>query len=317
MRFVEFMRGIFVIRPRAFEKVDKTFIISGFVHKSWLETEYGLYRISLDLVDIKGRSILGSSISIKESNKNKLSSKISNWFYFSIVFQFSSANIGFIEESEGYMNIKLESFKKQRSILVPIIVKYFEPKEKKNQKIRSRHKKMKKILNQYKKDLIIYDKEIEKLHQEQQLKIFKMIREDKQYNFIEDLSLATDIANILETAEKQFLNYPFNDQDEKERILKSKYKDAIEWRGPLLGGAAGRMGGFRFTVFSNDHGSHFHVIHQAQGINARFSFPDIKLLNYKSERSSISSRDIKRIVNYFKDYENFKRLEHEFSKRTK
>ena len=97
--------------------------------------------------------------------------------------------------------------------------------------------------------------------------------------------------------------------------MSTKYKKAIEWRGPLLGGAVGIMNGFEFRVYSHDHDKHFHVIHKGKRINARFSFPKIELINYKNSKNSIGSKEISRIVEFFKNTNNFKKLEAEFQRR--
>ena len=68
-------------------------------------------------------------------------------------------------------------------------------------------------------------------------------------------------------------------------------------------------------IYSNDHDRHFHVIHKEKGINARFSFPEIELINYKNTRTSINSKEKKAITNFFKDQTNFNKLEKEFQRR--
>lgn len=84
----------------------------------------------------------------------------------------------------------------------------------------------------------------------------------------------------------------------------------------LLSGSAGQINGFNFVVYSNDHGRHFHVIHKAQGIDARFSFPEIDLISYKNSRNRISRKIAGKIHSYFQDSQNFARLDFEFKKRS-
>ncbi len=77
----------------------------------------------------------------------------------------------------------------------------------------------------------------------------------------------------------------------------------------------GRINGFQFVVYSNDHDKHFHVIHKSRGIDARFSFPEIKLMNYKGFSNTISSKEEKVIIKFFKDQRNFEKLQDQFKKR--
>lgn len=92
------------------------------------------------------------------------------------------------------------------------------------------------------------------------------------------------------------------------------YKIVRKQNSGQLAGTVGTIKGFSFTVYSNDHGKHFHVIDKGKGINARFSFPQIELLNYKT-KNKIRPKDIKLIKNYFSNPANFIRLEFEFQKR--
>ena len=67
-------------------------------------------------------------------------------------------------------------------------------------------------------------------------------------------------------------------------------------------------------VHSDDHGQHFHVIHKGKSINARFSFPDIELMNYIS-KMTIGAKTQKRIQEFCKTPNIFANLEKEFAKR--
>lgn len=84
----------------------------------------------------------------------------------------------------------------------------------------------------------------------------------------------------------------------------------------LFGGAVGQLNSYEFTVHSHDHGKHFHAISKGKKIDARFSFPEIKLLNYKQSKNKvISSKEEKDIIDFFKMPENFEKLKKEFEKR--
>ena len=103
-------------------------------------------------------------------------------------------------------------------------------------------------------------------------------------------------------------------EDKEKALLDEKYKEVLYWSGPLLRGLVGRLNGFEFRVYSNDHGQHFHIIHKEKEINARFSFPEIGLIDYKSLKNKIDRKTIELIRNYFKAPANLKRLETEFLK---
>lgn len=80
-------------------------------------------------------------------------------------------------------------------------------------------------------------------------------------------------------------------------------------------GLVAQMNGFKFIVHSDDHDKHFHVIHRGDGVDARFSFPDIKLINYKNERNKINSRQENNIRAFFKNPYYFEKLKKEIERR--
>ncbi len=101
----------------------------------------------------------------------------------------------------------------------------------------------------------------------------------------------------------------------KERSLEKSIKIFLFETRLLFRGVVGRINGFQFVVYSNDHDKHFHVIHKSRGIDARFSFPEIKLMNYKGFSNTISSKEEKVIIKFFKDQRNFEKLQDQFKKR--
>jgi hypothetical protein len=102
---------------------------------------------------------------------------------------------------------------------------------------------------------------------------------------------------------------------ELENRLTDKYKDALEWQGPLAGASMFRINGFIFKIYSHDHDRHFHIIHKGKGIDARFSFPEIELINYKESKNILSSKEKKTIQEFLREEKNFKKIEDEFIRR--
>jgi hypothetical protein len=58
-------------------------------------------------------------------------------------------------------------------------------------------------------------------------------------------------------------------------------------------GSMNLRGGYKVVVHSNDHGTHFHV--QYNGIDARFSFPEVQLINHVSKQQ-FTSRQIRNVI---------------------
>lgn len=314
---MKFRQGIKLISPKPFQKVGGSFVISGLIPKSWLESELRTdYRISLDLIDINGKTILGSSIYINHPNADGGSIK---WFDFSETFQFSQYNTSFIKNSQGLMNIKLSSFLNKRLLkYIPIIVEYFVPDEGISFKNKIKHLRIGKTVEKYERDLKIYYKKLHDNNEKRKKKLYIGNERDTGGQYIQNLQnfgMFDDIFCIFE-GEKEFnKGYLFKKEDRADAKLKEKYKKVIEWAGPLCRGMVADMDGFKFLIFSNDHDKHFHVMHSGRGVNARFSFPEIELINYKNKRNSISKKEIKKIKDFFGKEENFKKLADEFARR--
>ena len=72
-------------------------------------------------------------------------------------------------------------------------------------------------------------------------------------------------------------------------------------------------GGIRLTVHSDDHDTHFHILHRERGNNARFSFPDIRFKDYKYSKKPFTERELKNIITTCKVYSDF--IKRELEKR--
>jgi len=303
-----------VITPRPFERVDGSFILSGFVPKSWLRTDYDRLdeRIFLDFLDINGQTFMGISFDLHIGVWSKLTNKIK----FSTVVSFTENNAHFISISQGCVNVKISGRKNEQFFYLPVIVKQLEPKEGIDSDILDKHRKVGEMVEQYEKDIKDYNKKLEEIRKRRQVK--DNISEDEKsnnYTYSKNLDIANSIFKILDESDDVFEGYLYSQEDKEERELEEKYKDAIEWRGPLFHGIVAMWKGFEMRVYSNDHDSHFHVIHNGKGINARFSFPDFELINYKKNINTISSKDMKGIRALCLQPDNFKKLKNEIERR--
>ena len=286
-----------IICPKPYERIGAEFILSGRVPKSWLKISWGSIddRIFLDFLDITGQEFIGSSAIVRF-----------NWFFkfrknlfFSTLIQFNQFNAGFIARSQGRITIKLSGHKDGATFFLPLIVDGFEPGNGVDPEIEKEHKNVGNKVFQYEIDLKNYNKELAELRK----------------NIVYDKGILEGVFEILDKPETNFKVFSESDEDKQEKLLEEKYKDVIAWRGPLLRGIAGRMEGFEFRVYSGDHNpKHFHVIHKGRGIDARFSFPQIELVNYKGNSNIIDGKESKRIMEFFKITENSQKLDKEFQK---
>lgn len=305
-----------MIRPKPYEEISGSFVVEGWVPKTWLNMGFGIIdnRVFLDFIDIDGLTFTTANAEVI-SDKSWLS-RFRKKSRFHAVVQFNQFNVHFIARSQGRITIKLSGHKKDRQLFIPIIVKNSNPNFKPNPEIVSKHGKIGKMILQYEKDLKKYDKIIEKIKERRLRKGGLTKDEESIYRYGRNLELAQELLGILEQSENGLNEeYPFIEEDLEEKKLKEKYKDAIKWRGPFFHGLIAKMDGYEIRTYSNDHGNHFHIIHNEKRINARFSFPNIELINYKNIRNSIDRKTIDKIVTFLQKPENFKKLEEEFQKR--
>jgi len=139
-------------------------------------------------------------------------------------------------------------------------------------------------------------------------------KEDDENAHINDPDILWGMFELLEKTEVEHTESPYVKEIKLKAELEKKYKDALNWRGPLAGATIFRIDGFLFKVHSHDHGKHLHIIHKGRGIDARFSFPELQVVNYKS-KNILSSKEEKLIQEFIRKETNFKKLEKEFERR--
>ena len=287
-----------IISPKSHERVGVEFVLSGRIPKSWLKTSWGGmdYRVLGGFIDIDG---LEFAPTVTAYVKHDLFSVFKKKLYFSTTAQFSQFNVPFIAKSQGRIALKLSGHKEGCNFFIPLIVDGFEPEDGVSPEINEKHKSIGKRVLQYEADLKNYNNELAK------------IRKSIIYN----KEILDGVFGIFEQSDSNLEAFSESEEDKQEKKLAKKYKDAINWRGPLFRGVAGRMEGFEFRVYSGDHNpKHFHVIHKSRGIDARFSYPKIKLINYTGRSNTISRKESNKICEFFRITKNFEKLESEFQK---
>ncbi len=293
--------NICVNTPQPYAAVGAKFIVEGWIHKSLLKSEFGGNdrRVFFDVLDIDcsaWRS--GSDAQVKEKLLSFLHGKV----YFMGTFEFLNTDIEHLKKSQGRMTLQVSTGMNKNSTYIPIVISEFEPTGGVSADILARHPRIGEMTEKYTKDIENYKKETGRIWE----KRLAAEKETKANGVpgVDDRALAEDIFNILDGS-----------PDEEMEALNKKYEAALKITGPFLRGAVGRMAGYLFIVYSDDHGKHFHVLHRGRGIDARFSYPEIQLLDYKRSKGKIRSNEIKAIQEYFKTHQNLERLKSQFAKR--
>lgn len=292
------MEEIKIISPKPYERIGAEFVVSGYIPKSLMKTSWGGmdYRVLGGFLDIDGFEFAST---VTAYVRHGLFSIFKKKLYFSTTAQFSQFNVPFIAKSQGRIVLKLSGHKEGSDYFLPLIVNGFEPEEGVDPKIEEKHKSIGNRVRQYEEDLKNYNKELAGLMK----------------GIVYDKKILDGVFEILDNPESSFTAFSESDEDKLEKALEEKYKDAIAWRGPLLRGLVGRMEGFEFRVYSGDHNpKHFHVIHKGRGIDARFSYPQIQLIDYRGKSSIIGNEESKRICEFFRVLGNLQKLDNEFTK---
>lgn len=297
--------------PKPYEYIGAKFTISGRVHLSWFESDIGRpdWRMFVDYLGLDVKTFMGTAPSPVLDDQNMKGNKVR----FSVGCELYFTNIPFIQNSHGRITIKIASLNKTISpVYLPLIVKQFEDSLTFDSNIIQKHSEVGKKETRYEQDLKNYYKEWGKIEASRKN---KDDGKDFQHLYGPDIMDITDgILKILEDDEESFENYAYQEEDKREMKLNEKYKDALEWLGPLLRGIVSQLGGFELRVYSDDHDQHFHVIHREKGINARFSFPEIRLIDYVNSRNTIGSKTEKKIRDFCLKPEIFERFKKEFKK---
>lgn len=295
-------KTINVIYPKPYERVGTEFVVSGFIHKSLLKASTGYLdkRVLGSFLDINGVTFAGT---FTAQAYPSLFSSINKKYSFSSKVQFSQSNISFISASQGRIILKLFTANDDFDFYLPLVVNGFDPKGGVDPKIEELHKNIYEKIKSYKIELHDYKNELEKINNSRVL----------------NHEILEGIFSILEDSKDNFEIIIESEEDKLEKNLRIKFETAIRWGDkpfPNIGVAVGEMYGFDFHVYNNDHDPvHFHAVHRGKGIDVRFSFPDINLLNYKGKSNTIGKKEIEMIRGYFKITENFQKLNSEFKKR--
>lgn len=302
---------IVVEHPTPYQYIGAKFDISGWVSLSLFETVWGGldWRMFVDYVGLDAKNFMGTAPEPYLDDTNMNGENV----HFSLPCELHYLNTTFIKNSHGRITLKIGGpNEKIEPVYLPLIVKEFGTAETANPEILERHSKVGDIITQYEQDLKNYYKEFNEI---EVIRKAKNDNKDPQYLHGQNVDIASGIQGILNNSDESFDEYAYSNEDKREQEIEEKYKDALEWRGPLAYGIVSKFVGFELRVYSDDHDNHFHVIHKGKGINARFSFPELQLINYKMSFNTISSKQEKDIREFCLRPEIFAKFEQEFGKR--
>lgn len=296
--------SIQVNQPRPYQKVGIEFLVYGWVPVDWLETDHGRDpRICLKHFDIHAKLFGCETILIQPP---KLFPNLRKKFFFGYKVRYTQISAHTILLSQGLLTIKISGHKKDQEIYIPICIQGFPQNGAHDPILVSLHANVEHKIKHFSDELDRYFWELDQLEQKRK----EMTGEygiQSDGTTVEDDELKLGVFKAIDLTD-----------DEEKLALEEKYKEVLEWAGAdaiRFGAGVGRLGGFDFQVYANDHNpKHFHVIHKSRGVNARFSFPGIKLLNYKEKKYSIKRNEEDAIRRYFQDEEHLKRLSIEFEK---
>jgi len=298
-----------IIEPKPYEKVGAAFVVSGWIPKKWLHqgtyTGLGFCLVDADCIEFSCGNL---------HVERKLFDAFRTRVWFTSPFQLNTFNAPFIAKGGGRIVIALDGKEKNQKFYLPIIVKGFENFEE-SEKAVNIQKTIGTRLEKIKSDLEDYYQELRKIGESRRQKDATFKEEDGRNNYA-DVSVGYEMLKLLDDNENEsFENYLYSEEDKKEKELNEKYKDALDWRGPLLHGLIAKFDAFELRIHSNDHGKHFHVMHRGKGINARFSFPEIALISYVTG-TTIGAKTTRKIQEFCRKPDIFFKLEKEFAKRS-
>jgi len=285
--------------PKAASVTLSPVLFAGLMPEAWLG---GTRRFLVDVEDADGGFIMCQGIDVHSGLFSRWTKKY--WFFTAL--STGDATLFYLQNG-SVVFLKIRRMGSRETLDIPVILQIGKTKPSLKTvplELIARSQERTRERQRLEQQLDDYNKEIMLLYEGRRQQ-YDSGYDEGVYQAVRDEELLGGLREILETSE-----------DLERTELDERYKEAIEWRGPLFRGVVGRKDGYIFTVYSNDHGKHFHVLHKQKEIDARFSFPEIELMSYKGSRNIIPSKDISRIQQYFKDPPHFGLLEAEFEKRT-
>jgi len=281
-----------IITPKPFEVVSTKFTLLGKIPKEFLS--YGKYGLGVGWKDGDGYNLpMGGP-------RAELFPNIFSRFKKKLKF-YSFVDLSYFNPSEHPRGLIIEitGDKKDSIYRLPVIIagtnkEYDLEQEALRQVLANTLEKVK----QYEIEWKSYLNELHKIRS----------------RIVDDQEILKGVFEIFDKSVSTFEPFTISEEENEERALYEKYEEVIHWHGPLLRGVAGRMAGFDFRVYSEDHRpQHFHAVHKGRGINARFTYPEIKLLNTVG-RNTIGPKEIEKICEYFNSPQNRQKLEKQFQK---
>ena len=112
-----------IIQPKPYEEVGASFVVEGWVPKSWLDTGYSIdNRVFLDFIDINGQTFICSDADVYKGWMSRFRNRLR--FYAEV--QFNQFNADFIMNSQGRITIKLSGHKDGCQLFISIIDSFQE-----------------------------------------------------------------------------------------------------------------------------------------------------------------------------------------------
>ncbi|MEK7612130.1 MAG: hypothetical protein AAB407_02200 [Patescibacteria group bacterium] len=279
-----------LVRPKPYEKVGLIFDVVGWIPKSWLL--HGEYGLGVSLMDVNGKEFMGTGGEVIPGLFRRFRKNVK--FYSNI----DLSHLRPPEHPQGLI-IEISGHQEKSFLLLPLIIKGSKENEREEKELEGQLSNTIVKIIKLKEDWNNYRNELQRINA----------------RAVNKKEILEGVFEIFQKSEEHFESFSESDEDLEQKALEEKYKEAIQWHGPLLGRIVGRMNGFEFWVYSGDYTpKHFHVIHKSQGVNARFSFPKLELISYKGRSATIGKKEENKIREFFGIPKNFQELEHEFQK---
>lgn len=297
--------------PKPYEEVKHFFVVKGLVPFSWLDNDgYINNRVSLDILDIDGRTFIGRSIKLSRSFLPRRFFKKDRMVKFKDTIVLDKINMSFVAPSQGMITLRFTGTREGQNFFLPVKIKSTNPNFLPDKKLVEKHKIIGETVLRLDKEWKEYLKQLEEIMKRRSEKTGIDDYKNINYTYINDDNINFGVFGLLNDFEFDQKASSFFEEDQAIKQLEEKFKETIEINGPLLGANILVRDGFHFIKYSNDHGRHFHIIHKGRGLDVRMSFPGLIVESYKS--GMLKSKDEKKLVSFLKQPNNFKKLEDAF-----
>jgi hypothetical protein len=215
--------SIIVEQSKPFDEIEDSFVVSGWVPKSWVDEEPNNTRVRCYILDVDGDLKMTRDINFNIVKTTEVNGKL----WFSDVVELSFSTFDWITQAQGRIILELKGEEIYQEFYIPIIIKGYQTGEKIDPEILDKHAHLGEMILKNYEDIDTFYKKLKKIEKDSTHIIKSQNRRklDIELN-VTDEKIAQDILEEFKTPQQvKIALYNKAKQDREENILIEQHKD--------------------------------------------------------------------------------------------